>query len=97
MDIADRITFAPTRSRRIAIRRAVQVLARRARTARLSRCLAATAGDTSGSAMTRHLRMPWSGGYVSLARVSGVVRIADGRDPDPPGDSFTTVIVDDAA
>ena len=47
--------------------------------------------------MTRHLRMPWSGGYVSLARVSGVVRIADGRDPDPPGDSFTTVIVDDAA
>lgn len=81
---ADRLDFAPARAARLARRNGARRLAIRARAARLlARCCcpAPAAGDTAPAAMPRALRMPWSGGFISLARAAGIDRIEPGFDP----------------
>lgn len=78
MNIADRIDFAPARAARLARRHGVQHLARQARASRLQRrraCQAPGAGMDLPAAISRALRWPWQGGFVSLARAAGFDRI----------------------
>lgn len=82
LTFADRLLFAPTRA---AIRWARQSAVSRAARARLLRLrrwtVAAPSIGMGPEAMPRHLRWPWSGGFVALARAAGIDRIEPGRAP----------------
>lgn len=91
---ADRLDFAP-RAARTARRNAARLLAIRARAARLLArrcCLAPAAGDTAPAALPRALRMPWSGGFISLARAAGIDRIEPGFDARLSASCFAPVV-----
>lgn len=82
LTFADRLDFAPTRARNLFARRSAIRLAFRAHQLRLRRWTVAAPSTGMGpEAMPRHLRWPWSGGFVALARAAGIDRIEPGRAP----------------
>lgn len=73
LDFADRFHFDA--GARLALRAGVSRLAARAVASRRNRCAAPT---PAGCSITRALRSPWCGGFISLARAAGVDRIEPG-------------------